>query len=309
MIDCLIDWVVVLLVCCFSFFNPLLSSHAPPPTPPPSSPPQVPKAPTPLKAMLQRLSFSPFSSASPPLPPVSKGSGPLSMASKLFSLKKTISFNNAEDSGDLHTSNPRPQFEEQDVDQAEDSQEKEKVASKSHQGARRAGKNLRRDVISERAEEENEEEEGQVEDGKKKEKEVESRSTDGACWDGENFNLNCESTEEERMEKKEQQQQQEGQQEEKEEELLYEAESPDEAALVHAAHAYRCTLRGRSADRLLVDLPGVGLLAVQLLHVLPFHSSRRRMSVVVRHPLSGRVVVYTKGADSVIMDLSRAPAG
>lgn len=87
-------------------------------------------------------------------------------------------------------------------------------------------------------------------------------------------------------------------------ELLYEAESPDEAALVHTAHAYRCTLRGRSADRLLVDLPGIGSLTVQLLHILPFDSNRKRMSVVVRHPLSGQVVVYTKGADSVIMDLS-----
>ncbi|TMS21341.1 putative phospholipid-transporting ATPase VD [Larimichthys crocea] len=92
-------------------------------------------------------------------------------------------------------------------------------------------------------------------------------------------------------------------------ELLYEAESPDEAALVHAAHAYRCTLRGRSAESLMVDLPGIGSLTVQLLHILPFDSNRKRMSVVVRHPLSGQVVVYTKGADSVIMDLSETPKG
>lgn len=92
-------------------------------------------------------------------------------------------------------------------------------------------------------------------------------------------------------------------------ELLYEAESPDEAALVHAAQAYRCTLRGRSAESLLVDLPGIGSLAVQLLHILPFDSNRKRMSVVVRHPLSGQVVVYTKGADSVIMDLSETAKG
>ncbi|XP_037341705.1 probable phospholipid-transporting ATPase VD isoform X1 [Pungitius pungitius] len=85
-------------------------------------------------------------------------------------------------------------------------------------------------------------------------------------------------------------------------ELLYEAESPDEAALVHAAHAYRCTLRGRSAEGLLVDLPGMGPLAVQLLHIIPFDSNRKKMSVVVRHPLTGQVVVYTKGADSVIMN-------
>lgn len=92
-------------------------------------------------------------------------------------------------------------------------------------------------------------------------------------------------------------------------ELLYEAESPDEAALVHAAKAYGCVLRARSADSLLVDLPGIGCLRVRLLHILPFDSNRKRMSVVVRHPLSGQVVVYTKGADSVIMDLTETPKG
>ncbi|XP_012708071.2 probable phospholipid-transporting ATPase VD [Fundulus heteroclitus] len=97
--------------------------------------------------------------------------------------------------------------------------------------------------------------------------------------------------------------------EDSDDELLYEAESPDEAALVHAARAYRCTLRGRSAESLLVDLPGIGSLVVQLLHILPFDSNRKRMSVVVRHPLTGQVVVYTKGADSVIMDLAETQEG
>uniref|UniRef100_A0A8C8LNA0 Phospholipid-transporting ATPase n=1 Tax=Oncorhynchus tshawytscha TaxID=74940 RepID=A0A8C8LNA0_ONCTS len=92
-------------------------------------------------------------------------------------------------------------------------------------------------------------------------------------------------------------------------ELIYEAESPDEAALVHAARAYHCTLRGHSLERLLVELPGMGSLAVHLLHILPFDSTRKRMSVVVRHPLTKQVVVYTKGADSVIMDLAESPKG
>ncbi|MFT7806676.1 putative phospholipid-transporting ATPase VD [Arapaima gigas] len=86
--------------------------------------------------------------------------------------------------------------------------------------------------------------------------------------------------------------------------LVYAAESPDEAALVHAARAYQCTLWARNSDQVLVELPGLGRLAVHLLHVLPFDSFRKRMSVVVRHPLTGQVVVYTKGADSVIMDLT-----
>ncbi|KAM6075954.1 phospholipid-transporting ATPase VD isoform 2-T2 [Chlamydotis macqueenii] len=87
--------------------------------------------------------------------------------------------------------------------------------------------------------------------------------------------------------------------------LCYEAESPDEAALVHAARAYKCILQSRTPDQVTVDFAGLGSLTFQLLHILPFDSVRKRMSVVVRHPLSNKVVVYTKGADSVMMDLLR----
>lgn len=85
--------------------------------------------------------------------------------------------------------------------------------------------------------------------------------------------------------------------------LCYEAESPDEAALVHAAKAYKCILQSRTPDQVTVDFSGLGSLTFQLLHILPFDSVRKRMSVVVRHPVSNQVVVYTKGADSVMMDL------
>ncbi len=56
--------------------------------------------------------------------------------------------------------------------------------------------------------------------------------------------------------------------------------SPDEAALVQAAKAYGCTLLGRSPEQVLVAVPGTGPLSIPLLHVLPFHSARKRMSVV-----------------------------
>ncbi|XP_060723352.1 phospholipid-transporting ATPase VA [Tachysurus vachellii] len=91
-------------------------------------------------------------------------------------------------------------------------------------------------------------------------------------------------------------------------ELRYEAESPDEAALVYAARAYNCALVGRLADQVTVELPHVGKLSFELLHTLGFDSTRKRMSVVVRHPLTEQITVYTKGADSVIMDLIRPPA-
>ncbi|NXK26418.1 AT10A ATPase, partial [Arenaria interpres] len=86
-------------------------------------------------------------------------------------------------------------------------------------------------------------------------------------------------------------------------ELRYEAESPDEAALVYAARAYNCSLVGRLSDQVSVELPHLGTLNFEVLHTLGFDSVRKRMSVVVRHPLTDEINVYTKGADSVIMDL------
>nr|XP_060635539.1 phospholipid-transporting ATPase VD [Anolis sagrei ordinatus] len=86
-------------------------------------------------------------------------------------------------------------------------------------------------------------------------------------------------------------------------ELSYEAESPDEAALVHAARAYQCTLVARNPEQVVIDMNYMGMLTFQRLHILPFDSTRKRMSVVVKHPILKRIVVYTKGADSVMMDL------
>ncbi|KAB1257179.1 putative phospholipid-transporting ATPase VA, partial [Camelus dromedarius] len=86
-------------------------------------------------------------------------------------------------------------------------------------------------------------------------------------------------------------------------ELRYEAESPDEAALVYAARAYNCKLVDRLHDQVSVELPHLGRLTFELLHTLGFDSIRKRMSVVIRHPLTDEINVYTKGADSVVMDL------
>ncbi|XP_054999025.1 phospholipid-transporting ATPase VA isoform X1 [Sorex araneus] len=85
--------------------------------------------------------------------------------------------------------------------------------------------------------------------------------------------------------------------------LRYEAESPDEAALVYAARAYQCALVGRGQDQLSVELPQLGRLTFELLHTLDFDSIRKRMSVVIRHPLTHEINVYTKGADSAVMDV------
>ncbi|XP_052850847.1 phospholipid-transporting ATPase VD isoform X2 [Drosophila gunungcola] len=83
---------------------------------------------------------------------------------------------------------------------------------------------------------------------------------------------------------------------------LYEAESPDELALVNAAYSYDCCLLNRSANQILVSMPMAGATKeYEILKVLPFDSSRKCMSIVVRQIGSQEIVLYTKGADSSIM--------
>ena len=41
----------------------------------------------------------------------------------------------------------------------------------------------------------------------------------------------------------------------------------------------------------------------EVLHVLAFDSTRKRMSVIVRHPLTKEIILYTKGADSAILSV------
>lgn len=82
---------------------------------------------------------------------------------------------------------------------------------------------------------------------------------------------------------------------------IFEAESPDELALVNAAYSYDCCLVNRSPNHILVNVPGEGLEEYEILKVLPFDSSRKCMSIVVRKTGSQDVILFTKGADSSIM--------
>lgn len=89
--------------------------------------------------------------------------------------------------------------------------------------------------------------------------------------------------------------------------LSYEAESPDEAALVYAAKAYGFTLLARTPDSVTVRLPSGEDLVFQVLDTLTFDYNRKRMSVLVRHPITKEYVLYTKGADHAIMELLATP--
>lgn len=86
------------------------------------------------------------------------------------------------------------------------------------------------------------------------------------------------------------------------EEVCYEAHSPDEAALIHAAKAYGFTMMERTPYYVTVKLPDEALLKFEVLDILTFDSTRRRMSIIVRHPHTKEIIMYTKGADSAIME-------
>lgn len=84
--------------------------------------------------------------------------------------------------------------------------------------------------------------------------------------------------------------------------IEYKAQSPDEAALVATARDLGFTFLGREADLLSVNIMGE-IKAFDLLNVLEFNSTRKRMSVIIR-PKDGsnRIVLLCKGADSVIYE-------
>lgn len=82
--------------------------------------------------------------------------------------------------------------------------------------------------------------------------------------------------------------------------LEYKAESPDEAALVAAARDAGFPFVGKSKDNLDIEVMGQKE-RYTLLKLLEFNSTRKRMSVVLRCP-DGRIILYCKGADSVIYE-------
>ncbi|XP_076446004.1 LOW QUALITY PROTEIN: phospholipid-transporting ATPase VA-like [Babylonia areolata] len=83
----------------------------------------------------------------------------------------------------------------------------------------------------------------------------------------------------------------------------YEAESPDELALVKAASTYGCRLMKRSPEMVTVWLPGEGEVEFEVLNVLEFDSTRKRMSIILQHPLSREITLFVKGADSAILSV------
>ncbi|XP_050618242.1 phospholipid-transporting ATPase FetA-like [Macaca thibetana thibetana] len=83
--------------------------------------------------------------------------------------------------------------------------------------------------------------------------------------------------------------------------LVYQAQSPDEGALVTAARNFGFVFRSRTSET--VILVEMGKTRVyQLLTILDFNNVRKRMSVIVRTP-EDRIMLFCKGADTIICEL------
>ncbi|KAG8383136.1 hypothetical protein BUALT_Bualt05G0153300 [Buddleja alternifolia] len=95
--------------------------------------------------------------------------------------------------------------------------------------------------------------------------------------------------------------------EESPEKIRYQAASPDESALVVAAKNFGFFFYKRSPTTIHVreshveKMGKVQDVPYEILNVLEFNSTRKRQSVVCRYP-DGRLVLYCKGADTVIYE-------
>ncbi|KAA1470665.1 calcium transporting ATPase [Dentipellis sp. KUC8613] len=86
----------------------------------------------------------------------------------------------------------------------------------------------------------------------------------------------------------------------KEGKTIYQASSPDEAALVSGAEILGFQFHTRKPKSVFVNILGVSQ-EFEILNVLEFNSTRKRMSTVVRGP-DGKIKLYCKGADNVILE-------
>nr|XP_006820513.1 PREDICTED: probable phospholipid-transporting ATPase IA-like [Saccoglossus kowalevskii] len=80
----------------------------------------------------------------------------------------------------------------------------------------------------------------------------------------------------------------------------YQSASPDEAALVKGAKGLGFVFNVRTPEYIIIEEMGQ-VVKYDVLSVLEFSSTRKRMSVIVRN-VEGKILLYCKGADSVIYE-------
>ncbi|XP_032628848.1 phospholipid-transporting ATPase ID-like isoform X1 [Chelonoidis abingdonii] len=95
--------------------------------------------------------------------------------------------------------------------------------------------------------------------------------------------------------------------EKKEGNLVYQAQSPDEGALVTAARNFGFVFRARTPETITVVEMGETKV-YELLAILDFNNVRKRMSVIVRSP-EGDLTLYCKGADTIVYELLDSSCG
>jgi phospholipid-translocating ATPase len=81
--------------------------------------------------------------------------------------------------------------------------------------------------------------------------------------------------------------------------LTYQAQSPDEGALVSAARNFGYVFKSRTAKTITVSIKGQEKV-YDVLNMLDFNNIRKRMSVICR--IDEKIVLYCKGADTVIKE-------
>lgn len=88
----------------------------------------------------------------------------------------------------------------------------------------------------------------------------------------------------------------------------YQGSSPDEVELVKMAAHVKYEFKGMDMDIMHVNIDGVER-KFKLLKRIDFTSDRKRMTVVVQDMESGKITMYIKGADSVILNRVNANNG
>ncbi|MBW0469719.1 hypothetical protein O181_009434 [Austropuccinia psidii MF-1] len=88
--------------------------------------------------------------------------------------------------------------------------------------------------------------------------------------------------------------------EEKDGKIIYQASSPDEAALVAGAEILNYRFTVRKPQSIMIEANGIQQ-EFQVLNILEFNSTRKRMSSIIRGP-DGKIKLYCKGADTVILE-------
>ena len=85
----------------------------------------------------------------------------------------------------------------------------------------------------------------------------------------------------------------------------YQASSPDEVALVKFAESLDMRLMERDQNGITIENAVKNLETYSILANFPFSSETKRMGIVIRHNISGRIIFYLKGAETVMKNKVR----